>query len=80
MTPRHCTHVCFLVGVGGHTCAQYRSSPVLNAKRANSEVKRALEAASLLYYKGTTFNCFPEADAWVGPGLAMPLHMIYIMI
>ena len=24
-----------------HTCAQYRSSKVLNSKRANSEVKRA---------------------------------------
>ena len=47
---------------------QYRSSPVLNAIRANSEVKRADHGN-----KSTMFNCFLDADARVGLGLAMPL-------
>ena len=61
---------------------QYRSSPALNAKRANSEVKERKETASLqiVMLRKYDVQLFPVADAraqaWVGPGLATPLPVI----
>ena len=58
---------------------QYRSSPALNAKRANSGVKERKETASLqiAMLRKYDVQLFLVADAWaqawVGPGLATPL-------
>ena len=45
---------------GIRACSTARSSPVLNPKRANSEVRerRELHHCKQIYYKSTMFNCF----------------------
>ena len=45
-------------------CVQYRSSPVLSAKRANSEVKRAYASLQIVILRKYDVELFPDADAW----------------